>query len=175
MWLRGKAPPARGSKLHTMTTTIGQMLRRKEKEEEYQVAVPSLSDLAGPGLTEEPPAPVEVEEVQGEVLPPPSNATADEVFLVIAPGTDPSLVFRFCQSIRKIEGVDLAFLTSSPKGITMKLILRKLLPILPIIAMMEEVAEASREGTWAKEPDWGLPPFLTLNAEKTLGVTLRAF
>lgn len=61
-----------------MTTMIGRILQRKE--EEYQVAVPSLSDLAEPGLTEKPAAPVQVEEVQGETLPPPSiaTATADE-------------------------------------------------------------------------------------------------
>jgi len=165
-----------------MTTTSEPSLQQNGHED--QVAVPALSDLVElglkvklPNLSEEPAVPEAAEEIREEALPSPSDAAAGEAYLIIQPHTDPFLVFRFCQSVREIGGVDIAFLTTSPKGIVIKLVLRESGPILPLllrVTEMEEVEEISHERALAEESDWSLPPFLKLNAEKALAVTLRA-
>ncbi len=155
-----------------MTTTVARIQPGGPEEPGTQIAI-----LA---RTEDIVVPTEVEVVQDEEeedgdLPESSDAVGDEVFLVIPPYTDPGAVFRFCQSIREIEGVDIAFLSSSAKGITIKLILRKTVPILPTIAMLKEVEKAGRAGIWEEESDGNVPSFLKPNAKKTLSVALRAY
>ena len=148
------------------------------------MAVPSLSDLTEPGLEvevpsllEEPATPKEAAEVHAEILPLPSGADTGEVYLIIQPDTDPSLVLRFSQSVREIDGADIAFFTSSPRGIAIKLTVRGEVPILAILMELTELAEVEKvsyqERALVEDPNWGLPPFLKFNSTKAVGVILR--
>ena len=159
-----------------MTTTTATALRQNENGAQPTAALlPHLDELGlnlvAHGLGKNHPVP---QPVTKETPRAPSSETTAEICLVIQPQADPCLVFRFCQSVRKITGAEIAFFTSSPKGTTIKLAPRNQVAILDILTEMEEVDKAGQEVEWAEQSDLNLPPFLNLHTLKAVRVALKA-
>ena len=127
-------------------------------------------DEAVPRLQEEQ---VHPQKVQKEIRPSDFSATSQEVLLIIQAGTDPMLVFRFCQGIRETAGADIAFVTNSPDGIAIKLALRRPVFIKEILIGMEEVEEASTQGPRQTQSNGSLARFLKPQTGKTIHITLK--
>ena len=133
------------------------------EESGFEVPVPSLPDEQ-----------TKLQKVQEEVRPSDSSATSQEVLLIVQPGTDPILVFRFCLGVRETFGADIAFVTKFQEGTAIKLAFRKPVLIQEILMGMEEVEETSLQGGLEPQPNGSLTQFLKPQTGKAIRVTLKA-
>ena len=79
-----------------------------------------------------------------EVILPGPDSEIGQVILIVPAFTDPSMVFRFCNKLREIDGVDIASFNYSKRGTIIKLALLKPLYILETLHEIAEVEGASR-------------------------------
>ena len=104
-----------------------------------------------------------------------SSVYRGEVYLRVQPHSDPIQVFRFCQSLREIEGADIAYFDNSVKGTAIKLALREPVAILEQLAQMDEVDTVVSEDILTGDLASDLPSFLeAVTADQAVRVTLKA-
>ena len=164
-----------------MTITTGSSVR-KEQEERARKTLELMPGLEELGLED---AIAEVDDGQAisqdvnEKAPPATpEAIVNEPYLIIRPTTDPSLVFRFCPSLRDIGDAEISFFTSSPKGTAIKLALRTPVPILEILlnvlVHMGDVEVAVQEEVLTDHRASELPEFMRPHKGKVIHVSLES-
>lgn len=147
------APPPDSNRAEPNEVALSRQAERLAAEASPQESMPST-----PGNDQGAPA-----------LPP----AEEEVYLVIEPVADPCQVLRFCQSVRGIEGAQIAFFSSSHKNATIKLVLMKSVPVLGFLEEMASVARAGEERNLEGNSEWDIPPFIVHHPEKAIHVTLK--
>ena len=145
---------------------------KTQLRDDEPLSITSLPGLPAPSVEEHTPRPEEAEELHSDSLP--LSQRANEVYLIIQADVDAPLLFRFCQSVREINGADIGFFTSTPQGTIIKLAMREPVPILDILAGITEVEETIQEEAFISEPEWDLPTFLQPNSWRAISVKLKA-
>ena len=108
------------------------------------------------------------------ITPQLKDTGTDEIYLALEPMLDASALFRFCNGIHETGSADIAFFSSSPKGIAIKLALRNQVSFMEVLKGMAEVKEVHEDPDLAIGANWGLPTFTNLRIRLSARVTLRA-
>jgi len=160
-----------------MTSMIETALRQKQTRAPVAMASPSQPEgaemnVVAPNAAVNSPIPQPVYEV--EPASPPGKTPGD-IWLIIQPLEDHSLLFRFSQSVCKAAGAEIAFFISSHRGIAIKLALRNHVSVLDILRDMAEVDDAREQRAFGEGANADILSLLSApHADEVIRVILKA-